>query len=267
MLKKSLGQNLLRDQKAAKEIVAAAGITSDDAVLEIGPGEGVLTYYILESKPKSFVAVEIDNDLAACVRGRFRNIKVETSDFMDFDFSKYEAWPEGKRRIIISNLPYYLTSKILEKITYLDEKYIPDTAVLMVQEEFGERIIIEKLKTGKTKIRSSLALLLNNRFNVTELLKVTSGNFYPRPEVDSVVLKFEKLPAPVMRLENTYKAFVKIRKIFSQKRKKMSNALSRADCISSAAAADMLNSCGIDPFLRPEDLGFQDWEQLLRDIS
>ena len=131
---KSLGQHWLRDRLVLEHIVDCAEVTSDDTVLEIGPGLGTLTSELLR-RAKNVIAVEFDSELAAKLPGQFpgKKLEVRNEDILSFDLS---SLPRGYK--VVANVPYYITSKIVQKLMTAENK--PSVAVLLVQKEVAERI-------------------------------------------------------------------------------------------------------------------------------
>ncbi|WP_129408276.1 16S rRNA (adenine(1518)-N(6)/adenine(1519)-N(6))-dimethyltransferase RsmA [Marinitoga lauensis] len=240
-LKKSLGQNFLATLDYANKIVQKAGITNDDTVIEIGPGAGTLTEALAKTGAKIF-AFEIDLRLKPLLKERFQNyanINIQFIDFLKADLSKFNK-PK-----YVANIPYYITSPILEKI-FLET---PDfqLATLMVQKEYGERMLA---KSGKNY--SPLSIFVQFFCNVEKLITVPPHAFIPNPKVDSVVIKLTpKHNIPDIDKNNFFK-FVHI--AFSQRRKTIKNNLKS---LFGDKTEDVLKKCNIDPKTRPENISIE----------
>ncbi|ONN27814.1 dimethyladenosine transferase [Thermosipho affectus] len=178
-LLKSLGQNFLTNQKIAKEIVEKAEIDEKDVVLEIGPGAGALTEYLVLTGAK-IIAVEVDKRLIPILKrfNKFDNIQIVFQDFLKFDLS---ILPKDFK--VVANIPYSITGMILKKILF--SRF--SRAVLMVQKEVGERLLAPPRSD-----RSFLSVVVQNFTVAKKLLNVSKGNFIPQPKVDSVVLDLKR---------------------------------------------------------------------------
>jgi 16S rRNA (adenine1518-N6/adenine1519-N6)-dimethyltransferase len=242
------GQNFLIDSAIAVRIVEAAAITSEDTVIEIGPGKGALTSLILPHV-KKLIAVEIDPVLARKLQERFanqNNLEVANQDVMEY------ALPATAGDVkIIANLPYYISTAIIEKICLSDHW---STAVLMVQKEVGDRIAAYR-NTGDY---GYFSLLCQYYAETQSVLTVKPQSFLPPPKVDSVVVKLtnKHLPPPDPFI------FTVIKAAFSQRRKTILNALSNVLDLPKGIVIAALTSAGISPTLRAENLTFADFSAI-----
>jgi 16S rRNA (adenine1518-N6/adenine1519-N6)-dimethyltransferase len=247
---KSLGQHWLRDRMVLEHIADCADIKVTDTVLEIGPGLGTLTSELLR-RAKNVTAVEFDPALAKKLPGQFpgKELVVHNEDILKFDLSQL---PSGYK--VVANVPYYITSKIVQKLMTADNK--PAIAVLLVQKEVAERIAAQ---SGDMSILAVSAQI----YAEASLGDVVPAElFTPPPKVDSqvVILKTRKKPLVDAELE---KAFFRIVKAgFSAKRKKLRSSLSGGLGIKKSDAENMLLSAGISPDDRAEDLSIDDWLRL-----
>lgn len=248
--KKSLGQHWLKDPEILAEIAEAAEIEGDDVVLEIGPGLGTLTSRLL-ARAGRVVAVEFDADLARKLPGQFpgKSLEVINQDILQFDLGQL---PAGYK--VVANVPYYITSKIVEKLMIAENK--PSLAVLLVQKEVAQRIAAEP---GQMSILAISAQI----FAEAELdIEVPRQFFTPPPKVDSqlVVLKTRQQP---LVAKDDEKAFFRLVKAgFSAKRKKLRSSLSAGLALSKLEAEQLLKKAGINPEQRAEDLSIDDWRRL-----
>ncbi|MDC8900927.1 16S rRNA (adenine(1518)-N(6)/adenine(1519)-N(6))-dimethyltransferase RsmA [Metamycoplasma hyosynoviae] len=207
--KKSLGQNFLINENINKKIVDIAQCSNKN-VIEIGPGKGALTRYLI-SEAKNVIAYEIDKDLIEDLENlKASNLKIVNIDFLkikDLDF---------ENQIVIGNIPYYITSDIIFKL--LEFIFKIERIVLLIQEEVADRICA----IPKTKEYGKLAVSLQACANCQKLLKVKAENFYPIPKVNSAVIKIEFKK----QLDFDLKNFLEFTKtIFQFKRKTLFNNL------------------------------------------
>lgn len=213
-LKKKYGQNFLIDKNIANKIVGLIENTNLN-ILEIGPGDGKLSQKIIERKPRNLDLIEIDKDLLENLKMNFQNFKfvnIISQDILKFNLDKsYD--------LIISNLPYNLSSKILEKIIL--SKNIPQIMILMFQKEFALRLLDKNL--------NSINSLVNCFFDVKFKFNVSKNCFRPVPKVESCILKFEKLKRNLIK-KNEIESFIEFKRyIFSYKRKSLRKILKGYD--------------------------------------
>lgn len=253
MPKKELGQHWLNDRLVLSEIADSADITTTDTVLEIGPGLGTLTSELLR-RAERVVAVEFDADLARKLPGQFpgKNLVVHNEDILHFDL---DTLPPGY--VVVANVPYYITSKIVEKLITARNK--PRVAVLLVQKEVAERIAAEK---GDM----SLLALSAQIYATTSLgIEVPRQFFTPPPKVDSQVVVLTLRTMPLVDSINE-KAFWHVARAgFSNKRKKLRSSIAAGLAISKPAAEELLRHADINPDLRAEELSIDDWLRLAKD--
>ena len=185
--KKGYGQNFIINYETIKNIVKGSRITDKTLVIEIGPGLGALTQELLNVS-KKVIAVEIDKKMIEVLNDNFNDFNyllIINSDFMKVDLNKLiEEYPDYDDVIIVSNLPYYITSDILEKIISLNHPKIK-RVIAMMQKEVGK-----KLLKKEDKIESYLKVLVDNYCDVSTVMYVGKNDFEPRPKVDSIVLEF-----------------------------------------------------------------------------
>ena len=209
-LKKKFGQNFLIDKNIANKIADLID-SSNLNILEIGPGDGRLTKKIIEKKPKELDIVEVDRDLIEILVinfKKYRFINIFNEDILKMNSNNHYD-------LIISNLPYNLSSKILEKIILL--KNNPKTLILMFQKEFAERLLSNKL--------NSINSLIKCFYDIRLEFHVSKNCFRPIPKIESTVLKFEKLSRGLIK-NNEIKRFIKFKRyIFSYKRKSLRKIL------------------------------------------
>ena len=251
--KKSLGQHWLKDPEILADIAEAAELTSDDVVLEIGPGLGTLTSRLL-ARANSVTAVEFDADLARKLPGQFpgKKLTVVNQDILQFDLNQLP-----KNYKVVANVPYYITSKIVEKLMTAENK--PSIAVLLVQKEVAERIAAE---AGNMSILSVSVQI----FAEAELdIEVPRQFFTPPPKVDSQVVVLRTRDNPLITSEDQRDFFRIVKAGFSAKRKKLRSSLSGGLGIDKSVAEELLKNAGISPDARAEDLAIEDWKKLLKE--
>lgn len=251
--KKSLGQHWLKDRDVLANIADEAGITPDDTVLEIGPGLGTLTSELLR-RAKNVVAVELDPDLARKLPAQFpgKALEVINQDILSFDL---RTLPENY--VVVANVPYYITSKIIQLLTTAANK--PRTIVLLIQKEVAER-----LAAGPGDM-SILAVSAQIYATVHLGDVVPAELFTPPPKVDSQVVVLEMRPQPLIAPEFE-KTFFRVMKAgFVAKRKKLRSSLASGLRISKDEAETLLRRHGISPDDRAEDLTIENWRDIARD--
>lgn len=243
-------QSFLTDQNIADDIVKAAGLTRDDTVLEVGPGLGILTQRLVRQAGR-VRAVEIDRGLAARLETEIRDehLTVVQGDALDFDPLDLD-WGAYK---LVANLPYHLTSHLLMRFLY--EIAPPAMAVVMVQREVAERIAA---KEGEL---TYLSVAVQNVCDVETVRNVASGAFYPRPKVNSTVLRFTPRVDPeLIAGEREFLKFV--RAGFAQPRKRLANSLCQGLQIPRAAVEPLLDEIGLPDEIRAHELTIETWHDL-----
>lgn len=258
--RKRLGQNFLIDEHILDRIIEAAELTSRDVVIEVGPGLGVLTRRLAAVAGK-VIAVELDDALAGYLKQIFSSspgvvvvqgdiLKVDPGSLLKEHMPGFTAATGYK---VVANLPYYITSPVLRH--FLEASVQPRLMVVMVQKEVGERIAAAP---GEMSLLS-VAIQLYSEPEV--VASVPSQSFYPRPEVDSVVLRLRvgKKRAFVKDKEDF---FAVVRAGFSAPRKQLRNVLSRALGITTSETGELLERAGISPERRAETLTLTEWEKL-----
>ena len=244
--KKSLGQHWLTDEKILQEIVDLLEISSGDNVVEIGPGKGAVTKYLLQSEA-AVTAVEFDDDLAAKLSD-LPGLKVVNQDFLEFNL---ESQPGGYK--VVGNIPYYITGKIVQKC--LNARNKPSIVVLLVQKEVAERMAAQP---GELSI---LGVLSQYYAEVSLGPVATADKFDPPPKVDSQVVILR--PYNITGTVPAEKAFIQVVKAgFSARRKKLHTAMAGGLNTSVENAKKLLLSAQIDSNLRAQELSIADWKQL-----
>lgn len=245
------GQHFLHDLSVVRHIIEASGVTKDDAVLEIGPGEGALTREMAEHV-RRLIAIEIDRHLFAKLEDTFpAHVEIRLGDILASDLSEIKN--ELGEYHVVANLPYDITTDILKML--LAHPDGPVTATLMMQKEVGERIIE---KDGKT---SRLSLFCGYFSEAQFAFTVGKGAFNPPPEVESCVMHFKKKKTLPLNSEEENRFFALTEAAFAQKRKKVGNTLKK---ILGKDVQEKLLAHDIDPSLRPEQIRLDKWMTLAR---
>ncbi|HOZ36778.1 MAG TPA: rRNA adenine dimethyltransferase family protein [bacterium] len=286
---KSKGQNFLVSEKILDQIAGAAELNQKDAVLEIGPGLGVLTEKLVE-RAGIVVAVELDRKLFGYLSDKFKGVK--NLELIEGDIIKLlngqivKLLGNGEYKVV-ANLPYQITSHILRLLlegapTTLSasafttaaippstnladrraggETHAPSEMVLMVQKEVGERICA---KPGEMSV---LAVMVQYYSQPEIIAIVGKENFWPRPEVDSVVLRIKTLKHKSIKTKEKEQDFFKLVKVgFSGKRKMLKNNL--RNVYEEEMVLDVLDQLGLSPKVRAEDLGVEEWVELYKKLG
>lgn len=265
-----LGQNFLVDEDALAKIIEAAELQPSDTVLEVGPGLGVLTKELLK-RVKRVVAVEKDRVLIPILKklninelanyglnpqSEIRNPKLQVinQDILSFHAAKFI---DGDYKVV-ANIPYYLTSKLLQH--FLELATPPKFLVLMVQKEVGERVIA---KPGELSV---LGISVQIYADAEIMRAVPKTSFWPVPKVDSVILKItphNKYP----EIKDKKIFFRLIKLAFAGKRKQIHNTLTNGLKLPKDKIFEMLKSAGIEPTTRPQDVEIGEWIALYKEIS
>lgn len=214
--RKRFGQNFLRAPHVVEQILAAAELAPGGQVVEIGPGPGALTDRLLAAGAL-VTAFEVDRDLAdALERRKAPHLTVHLGDVLKADWPALLTAPPYR---LIANLPYNISSQVLFKI--LDHRALFSRLVLMFQKEVGDRL----LAAPATRDYGILSVLVQNWYEVTRVVRVPPGCFFPPPKVESVVLRFDPRPQPLAPVadEAAFRRLVKA--LFAQRRKTLRNGL------------------------------------------
>lgn len=257
---KSLGQNFLVDDSVPKDIVLGAEVDENDLVIEIGPGVGTLTAQLL-NKAKKVVAIELDNDLIPILTeemGSNPKFTLIHNDALKVNFN--EIIGEEKSVKLVANLPYYVTTPIIVKL--LKEKYNFKSLTIMIQKEVAERMDAEP----GNKDYGSLSLLVQYYCNTKIIRKVPPQCFIPRPKVDSIVIRLDRLDEPKVKVENEKLFFEIIRSSFNMRRKTLWNGVKNIG-LSKEKLELAFEEAGIDPKRRGETLTIEEFAVLSDKIN
>jgi 16S rRNA (adenine1518-N6/adenine1519-N6)-dimethyltransferase len=253
--KKSLGQNFLIDREVLEKIVSITDIANKE-VLEIGPGSGNLTTYILKQKPKKLYVVEKDDDLAILLKEKFdTEIEIINDDILKVSENNISV----QKLSVFGNLPYNISTEILSKwILNIGSNFWFESLVLMFQKEVADRIIAEfnNSKYGRLSILSSWKL------NVKKILDIKPQSFSPRPKIDSSLLLFT--PKENFFELKDPKNLEKITRIFFSQRRKMLKKPFNQVFANGKQVAEKFN---IDLNLRPQNLEPKTYFKLVKEYE
>lgn len=251
---KRFGQNFLTNKHLSKKIIASLELSKTDVVIEIGPGRGILTELLNTIDCKHKIAVEIDRQLSSHLVENFKDIEIIQKDILEYSFQEQYDKLQSKLKVV-GNIPYNITSPILFYL--LENSNCIDSAILMIQKEVAERLIAKK----DSKEYGILTILVNIQAQVTKLFSVKRTNFYPQPNVDSIVIKLDFFK-PASTIEN-YDIFKKIVKgTFNNRRKMIKNSLKN---IMDENKLKKIESVPLK--LRPENLSIDDFLNLANEIA
>ena len=266
---KRYGQNFLIDDNILEEIVNSADITKDDLVIEIGPGLGNLTEYIL-SRAKYAILVEIDLKMIKVLKDRFKDRKnyiLINDDILKVNIDKLVEEIKSKNDLsfrsvkVVANLPYYITTPIIFKLLE-DENSISDITV-MVQKEVAQRMVAKP----KSKDFGILTLMVDYFSNANIIVLVPNSSFIPEPGVMSAVINLKKNRKYSVKNEKLF--FELIHKAFAQRRKKMINSLSSTNFnnMTKQELEDLFKRCNLDFNTRAEELTIEEFIELVNNIN
>ena len=256
---KSLGQNFLIDDSVLSDIVEGAEVGKDDLVIEIGPGVGSLTAQLL-CRAKKVVSIELDNDLIPILQeelGSQPNFTLIHNDALKVDFN--EIIGEEKSVKLVANLPYYVTTPIIAKL--LKEDYKFKSLTIMIQKEVAERIDAEP----NCKEYGALSLMVQYYCNTKIIRRVAPSCFIPRPKVDSIVIRLDKLNEPRVQAKDEKLMFDIIRNSFNMRRKTLWNGVKFLG-LPKESLESAFEKAGIDPKRRGETLTLEEFARLSDEI-
>ena len=252
---KSLGQNFLIDNSVPRDIVAGADVNKEDLAIEIGPGVGTLTAQLLKTA-KRVVAIELDNDLIPILEqelGDNPNFTLIHNDALKVDFN--EVIGDEKSVKLVANLPYYVTTPIIVKL--LKEGYNFKSLTIMIQKEVAERMNAEP----GNKDYGALSLLVQYYCNTSIVRRVPPNCFIPRPKVDSIVIRLDKLDSPKVKVDNEKLFFDIIRNSFNMRRKTLWNGVKNMG-VDKEDLMKAFEEAGVDPKRRGETLSLEEFARL-----
>ncbi|MBI4418100.1 MAG: ribosomal RNA small subunit methyltransferase A [Ignavibacteriales bacterium] len=250
--RKSLGQNFLRDENVARNIVGTVNPGKEDVVLEIGPGTGVLTAHLVPAAGR-YIGVEIDRRSLDLLRMRFPEAEFVEGDILAIRLSDLRI-PVGSRLRIVGNIPYYITSEILFWV--LDQRMFIGDATLMMQWEVAKRLTAQP----RSKDYGILSVVVQMYMIPEVKFRVSANSFYPKPAVDSAVVHLGERPEVPPHPETAFRTVV--RGTFGKRRKTLLNSLRYLGYSEQA-----LRAMRFDLGRRPEELTGEEFLELTRELE
>ena len=253
--KKSLGQNFLIDKNIITKIVSISDITNKD-VLEIGPGTGNLTEYIIKKKPKKLFLIEKDEALYQELQLKFQNeVEIINQDILKIDEKKIS----DNKLIVFGNLPYNISTEIIcSWIIKLEKNFWFTELILMFQKEVADRIV-SKINTSNY---GRLSILLNWRMNIQKVFDISRNCFSPRPKVDSSLLHFTP-KEDYIKIQKSKNLEMITRIFFNQRRKMIKNPLKQLF----KNYSEISKKLDLDLRLRPQNLSLETYCNIVREYE
>ena len=258
--RKRMGQNFLVREELADKIVDHCRLDPEDVAVEIGPGAGALTLR-LARRVRRLVAVEMDRGLAALMREELSGVpRVELveADFLELDLAALAATHRAAKLAIVGNIPYNITTPILERI--FAQRAVIKSAVLLVQKEYAERLAA----AAGTPEYGSLTLFARYHALLEPLMAVRSSAFWPRPDVDSMLVRFLLREQPPVEVPDEALLFRIIRGSFHMRRKQLINTLEETLGLGKDTLDRLCRQVRIDPQRRGETLTLEEFARLAR---
>ncbi len=265
---KSFGQNFLISQEIIEAIIDSSDIKKDNLVIEIGPGLGTLTKFLLEKAAK-VVAIELDKKMVDILRDRFLlydNFELFQEDILKTDLERLIDQEKKENKIkkvkIVANLPYYITTPILMKL--LEEELPLESITVMIQKEVAERLTAIPSQKSTGAITYSVYYYAETK----KIKEVPKEAFIPQPKVTSEVIKLNIRKNPPIEIEEKQEMFKIIKCAFSQRRKTLLNALVNTNIfLNKAQGTKILKEIGVNSNIRPENLKLEDYANLTKLIK
>jgi len=253
--KKSLGQNFLIDHNVLEQIVNTVEIKNKE-VLEIGPGSGNLTTFILKKKPKKLYTIEKDDELALLLKDKFSDqITIINEDVLKISEEKIS----NEKLTVFGNLPYNISTEILSKwVVNINKNFWFESLVLMFQKEVADRIIAE----SNTSKYGRLSILSNWKLNIKKIIDIKPQSFSPKPKVDSTLLLFTPRE-DFFKLKDAKNLEMITRVFFSQRRKMLKKPFNKVF----NNAKEIATKFNIDLNLRPQNLEAEMYFQLVKEYE
>ena len=260
---KNLGQNFLISQEVIEKIVSCSQITKEDLVIEIGPGLGTLTKYLLDKAGK-VICIELDTKMLKILEDRFylyNNFEIINNDVLKVDLKNIISTEKKNSRInnvkIVANLPYYITTPIIMKL--LEEELELDSITVMIQKEVADRLIAIPGQKNTGAITYSVYYYATSE----GILEVPNNSFVPEPEVTSKVIKLNIRKEPIVKPKDKEKMFKIIKYAFMQKRKTLLNSLTNNKVFNNKQQGiETLNNLHISENVRPEELTLEQFAEI-----
>ena len=260
---KNLGQNFLINEEVVTNIVDCSNIDKQDLVIEIGPGLGTLTKYLLEKAGK-VICIELDTKMLQILEDRFslyNNFELINNDVLKVDLKNIIEKEKSEGKIknvkIVANLPYYITTPIIMKL--LEEELELESITVMIQKEVADRLIAIPGEKNTGAITYSVYYYASSE----AIMEVPNSSFIPEPEVTSKVIKLNIRKEPIVTPKNKEKMFKIIKCAFMQKRKTLLNSLTNNKIFENKnQGIELLNKIQINENCRPEELTLEQFEKI-----
>lgn len=262
--KKSLGQNFLRNESVAKKLVDSANILPNDVVVEVGPGEGVITQFLL-TQARAVIAVEKDESLVAFLQKKFSaeissgKLILVCDDILNFNPNAYRLEPRAYK--LVGSIPYYITGAFIRRFLSIDEQ--PETIALIIQKEVAERIVARDLKPlDSARGKESVLSISVKAYGEPRLIqKIGRGSFAPSPKVNSAIFVIENISKNFFKTITEKHFFSLLKRGFAHKRKLLLKNLE------GEAAREAFGACKIEDRVRAEDISLANWKCLIEKLK
>jgi 16S rRNA (adenine1518-N6/adenine1519-N6)-dimethyltransferase len=261
--RRRFGQNFLIREEIAERIVDLCRLRAEDVAVEIGPGAGALTPR-LATRVRALIAIERDAGLAELLREElvgWPGVTLVEGDFLEFDLERAAREFEVPKFVVVGNIPYNITTPILERL--FDQRHVVRSAVLLVQKEYAERLAA----AAGTPEYGSLTLFARYHALLEPLLNVKASAFWPRPEVDSMLVRFTLREQPPVDVPSEALLFRIIRGSFQMRRKQLLNTIEESLALPKSAVERLCRNAGIDPRRRGETLTLDEFAKLAREAA
>lgn len=262
---KNLGQNFLINEEVVQKIVNSSQINKEDLVIEIGPGLGTLTKFLLEKAGK-VICIELDSKMLKILEDRFslyNNFEIINEDVLKVDLKNIieKEKKEIKNVKIVANLPYYITTPIIMKL--LEEELQLESITVMIQKEVADRLIAIPGQKNTGAITYSVYYYASSE----DILEVPNSSFIPEPEVTSKVIKLNIRKEPIVTPKDKEKMFKIIKYAFMQKRKTLVNSLTNNKIFTNKEQGiNLLKHLNISENVRPEELTIEQFEKISNNL-
>jgi 16S rRNA (adenine1518-N6/adenine1519-N6)-dimethyltransferase len=261
---RALGQHFLSDYNVVNRIVAAAELTPTDTVIEIGPGLGALTQRLAAAAGR-VIAVELDERLGRRLREVLAdeaNVTIVHGDALTMtpgDLLVAAGLEDDAPYVVVGNLPYNAGTAIIRR--FLEAKRTPQRLVVMLQREVAESITAAPGEMGLLGVSVQVYAQARRLFNVP------ARAFYPPPKVTSTVLRLDLRPEPLITVDERERFFRVVRAGFSAPRKQLRNTLANGLKLGLESVSAAIESAGLDPTLRPQQLSIENWRRLAQALA
>lgn len=264
---KNLGQNFLVDENVIETAIEKSNINEDDLVIEIGPGLGTLTKYLLENAG-GVICVELDKRMIKILEERFflyKNFEVINNDILKVDLNEIIKQAKEKFNLknakIVANLPYYITTPIIMKL--LESKIDITSITVMIQKEVADRLA--EIPGGKNT--GAITYTVYYYGEPEKLLEVPKSSFIPEPSVTSEVIKINIRKEPPVKVQNEERFFKLIKVAFLQRRKTLLNSLTNNGISNKEELTQLLSKLNIDEKIRSEKLTIDQFAELSNNLN